>query len=70
MLNELGGDPKRVIRDPVVMNDILICKRRIEMDVTDPDYVRAYFKCLHHPLERMGMDFWWMDWQQGTQTKV
>lgn len=70
MLRELGNDPKRVINDPVVLNDVLICKRRIDMDMTDPDYVRAYFKCLHHPLERMGVDFWWMDWQQGTQTKV
>jgi alpha-glucosidase len=70
MLRELGNDPRRVLRDPVILNDVPICRRRIDMDMTDPDYVRAYFKCLHHPLERIGVDFWWMDWQQGTETKV
>jgi alpha-glucosidase len=70
MLKALGSDPKRVIRDPVILNDLVICKRRIAMDMTDPDYVRAYFTCLHHPLEKMGVDFWWMDWQQGTKTNV
>lgn len=41
--------------------------RRIPLDVCDPVYMRAYFDCLHHPLEKQGVDFWWMDWQQGTQ---
>ncbi len=31
----------------------------------DPEYVRHYFELLHHPLEDQGVDFWWMDWQQG-----
>jgi len=39
--------------------------RRIPLDVTDPNYMRAYFTCLHHPKEKAGVDFWWMDWQQG-----
>ncbi len=34
-------------------------------DFTDPAFVRAYFKFLHHPNEKQGVDFWWMDWQQG-----
>ncbi|MBR6552590.1 MAG: DUF5110 domain-containing protein, partial [Clostridia bacterium] len=25
---------------------------------------------LHHPMEKMGVDFWWIDWQQGTRTKI
>lgn len=41
--------------------------RRIPLDVCDPVYMRAYFDCLHHPLEDQGVYFWWMDWQQGTQ---
>lgn len=41
--------------------------KRIPLDVCDPGYMRAYFKCLHHPLEKTGVDFWWMDWQQGSQ---
>ncbi len=43
---------------------------RIPFDCTDPKYMDAYFKLLHHPLEKMGIDFWWMDWQQGTETKI
>jgi alpha-glucosidase len=30
----------------------------------------AYFRLLHHPQERAGVDFWWMDWQQGQSTKM
>ena len=37
----------------------------VPFHVTDPDYLRAYFELLHHPLEDQGVDFWWMDWQQG-----
>ncbi|MCI0711829.1 MAG: DUF5110 domain-containing protein, partial [Chloroflexi bacterium] len=30
-----------------------------------PEFVRAYFEELHHPNEELGVDFWWIDWQQG-----
>lgn len=43
---------------------------RIPFAPTDRRYVEAYFKHLHHPLERMGVDFWWMDWQQGNKTAI
>ncbi|MEK8206301.1 TIM-barrel domain-containing protein [Paenibacillus sp. FSL L8-0696] len=42
----------------------------VEFDITDPNFLRAYFKFLHHPLENEGVDFWWIDWQQGGVTKV
>lgn len=42
----------------------------VEFDITDPNFLRAYFKFLHHPLEDEGVDFWWIDWQQGGVTKV
>ncbi|MCA9252080.1 MAG: DUF5110 domain-containing protein [Phycisphaerales bacterium] len=42
----------------------------IPFDCTDPKYMNAYFKYLHHPKERQGIDFWWMDWQQGEETKI
>lgn len=32
---------------------------------TDPTFLEAYFRELHHPLEAQGVDFWWLDWQQG-----
>jgi len=41
----------------------------IEFDMTNPKFVEAYFKYLHWPLEQMGVDFWWIDWQQGNRTK-
>ncbi len=42
----------------------------IEFDCTDPGYMQEYFRQLHHPHEDIGVDFWWMDWQQGTQTRL
>ena len=41
-------------------------KAPVPFDIANPDFTRAYFELLHHPYEAMGVDFWWMDWQQGT----
>lgn len=43
-------------------------RRPVEFDVTDPKFMQAYFD-LHHDLERQGVDFWWLDWQQGGVTR-
>lgn len=43
---------------------------RIPFDPTNRKYVDAYFKYLHHPLERMGIEFWWMDYQQSRVTAI
>lgn len=37
----------------------------VTFDITNPAFIEAYFECLHHPLEKEGVDFWWIDWQQG-----
>ncbi len=42
----------------------------IAFDITDPQFTRAYFEILHHPLESQGVDFWWLDWQQGSESKI
>jgi hypothetical protein len=42
----------------------------VAFDPTDPDFVQAYLEILHHPLEAQGVDFWWMDWQQGNPTRL
>jgi alpha-glucosidase (family GH31 glycosyl hydrolase) len=42
----------------------------VKFDMTNPNFVNAYFECLHYPLEKMGVDFWWIDWQQGKKTSV
>ncbi|NEG90341.1 glycoside hydrolase family 31 protein [Bifidobacterium aerophilum] len=40
----------------------------VEFDLTSPRFMDAYFD-LHHKLEDMGTDFWWLDWQQGGVTR-
>ncbi|MGB6057266.1 MAG: TIM-barrel domain-containing protein [Microthrixaceae bacterium] len=42
----------------------------IPFDVSDRDFMAAYFKHLHHPEEDRGVDFWWMDWQQGEHSAI
>lgn len=42
----------------------------IVCDPASPEYLEAYFKYLHHPREEEGVDFWWIDWQQGSKCKV
>ena len=45
-------------------------KKTVEFDLTDPQFLLAYFDILHHPYEDEGVDFWWIDWQQGTKSKM
>ena len=40
-------------------------KERIRLDILSPEFMEKYFDILHHPYEEDGVDFWWMDWQQG-----
>jgi alpha-glucosidase (family GH31 glycosyl hydrolase) len=44
-------------------------KKPIPFDITDPLFTENYFRLLHHTQEEEnGVDFWWIDWQQGTKT--
>ena len=52
---------KRVGIDPAT-------EEAVEFDLTNPDFVSAYFD-MHHRLENEGVDFWWIDWQQGGVTR-
>jgi alpha-glucosidase (family GH31 glycosyl hydrolase) len=45
-------------------------EERIKFDISDPKFVSGYFDFAHHPHEDDGVDFWWIDWQQGFRTKV
>lgn len=38
----------------------------ISFDAASPRFLNAYFRLLHKPYEEEGVDFWWVDWQQGT----
>lgn len=45
-------------------------RQPIPFRITDKRFVRHYFELLHHPLEDIGVDFWWMDWQQGETSEL
>lgn len=45
-------------------------KEPIAFDLTDKKFIEGYFKYLHNGYEDDGVDFWWIDWQQGTSTKT
>jgi len=36
----------------------------VQFDAGDKKYMDALFEHMHRPLEREGVDFWWLDWQQ------
>ncbi len=40
-------------------------KQTVPFDCLNPEFLKAYFEILHFPMEKDGVDFWWMDWQQG-----
>ena len=42
----------------------------VNFDSASPKFLKAYFKHLIHPHEDMGADFWWIDWQQGTESQL
>jgi alpha-glucosidase (family GH31 glycosyl hydrolase) len=45
-------------------------KEPVVFDISDPHFTEGYFNILHHPYEQMGIDFWWMDWQQGSFSRM
>jgi alpha-glucosidase (family GH31 glycosyl hydrolase) len=45
-------------------------KQPVKFDLENPDFLNPYLDILHHPQEEMGIDFWWMDWQQGNPTRL
>ena len=45
-------------------------KKMVSFDITDDAFINNYFKILHKPFEKDGVDFWWIDWQQGNTTKI
>ncbi len=45
-------------------------KDPIHFDITDRNFLDAFFDVLHRPLEDQGVDFWWIDWQQGSYSRI
>lgn len=56
MAKEMGIDPKS--------------QQPVPFDIADKKFTSAYFEILHHPMEEAGVDFWWLDWQQGSRSKM
>lgn len=42
----------------------------VSFNITDKKFAANYMGILHHPLEREGVNFWWLDWQQEANTKT
>lgn len=42
----------------------------IEFDCSDRESMDLYFNTFLRPLEESGVDFWWLDWQQGDRSKM
>jgi alpha-glucosidase len=45
-------------------------KKYIPFDITNKTFAINYINLLHHPLEKQGIDFWWLDYQQEQRTKM
>jgi alpha-glucosidase (family GH31 glycosyl hydrolase) len=45
-------------------------KKYVPFDITNQTFARNYFDILHHPMEKQGVDFWWLDWQQDETTAI
>ena len=50
--------------------DTSLSKKTIPFDITSTEFINAYFKILHKPYEKDGVDFFWIDWQQGTKSNM
>jgi alpha-glucosidase (family GH31 glycosyl hydrolase) len=45
-------------------------KQYVPFDISDRNFAKSYMKYMIHPLERQGINFFWLDWQQEDTTKV
>jgi len=45
-------------------------KKYIPFDPTNKLWATNYFDLVLHPLEKQGIDFWWLDWQQEPDTRL
>ena len=45
-------------------------RQKIPFDISDKKFMEGYFKFCHHPYEEEGVAFWWIDWQQGSDSPI
>ena len=56
MARAMGIDPKT--------------KKYIPFDIVNKKFAENFMNLVLHPLEKEGVDFWWLDWQQWSTTKI
>jgi alpha-glucosidase (family GH31 glycosyl hydrolase) len=45
-------------------------QKYVPFDITDKKFATNYMDLILHPMEKAGIDFWWLDWQQWGGTKI
>ena len=45
-------------------------RQYVPFAIEDQRFADAYFATVIHPLERQGVNFWWLDWQQWGNTSI
>ena len=45
-------------------------KKYVPFNITNKKFANNYFKYVIDPFEKQGVDFWWLDWQQWSTTKI
>jgi len=45
-------------------------KKYVPFDITNKKFAQNYMDIILHPFEKLGIDFWWLDWQQWSTTNV
>lgn len=45
-------------------------RKYVPFDIVDKKFAENYMNIVLHPLEQQGVDFWWLDWQQWSSTKI
>ncbi len=42
----------------------------VPFDIVNKDFAKNFMKIILHPMEKDGVDFWWLDWQQWSTTNI
>lgn len=45
-------------------------KKTIEWTASDKHFMQGWYEKVLHPMEKDGVDFWWLDWQQWGNDKL
>ncbi|KAJ5819737.1 hypothetical protein N7474_005328 [Penicillium riverlandense] len=74
-LNDHPADGVQSYEDPykemaITLNHDTSLGDPIPFDITNQTFLDAFFDVLHRRFEKEGLDLWWVDWQQGTHSRI